>query len=127
MDTEELDIMNGLRGDQQIHSGTVVQLFKQVNLKMENKDSPDFEEAVDDFFSASFSKGLGRLVNVGIRSVLGNTTMSEYSNKSMLIAWKSNALLRCDTYVLVSVNPQLTSRWFVCPRNDATHSSDNEN
>ena len=23
--------------------------------------------------------------------------------------------------------PQLTSRWFVCPRNDATHSSDNKN
>ena len=23
--------------------------------------------------------------------------------------------------------PQLTSQWFVCPRNDATHSSDNEN
>ena len=23
--------------------------------------------------------------------------------------------------------PQLTSRWFVCPRNDATDSSDNEN
>ena len=91
--------MNGLRGDQQIHSGTVVQLFKQVNLKMENKDSPDLEEAVDDFFSASFLKGFGRLVNVGIRSVLGNTTMGEYRNNSMLIAWKSNALLRCDTYV----------------------------
>ena len=34
------------------------------------------------------------------------------------------------SWVCVSVclsTPQLTSRWFVCPRNDATHLSDNEN
>ena len=90
--------MQGLRGDQQIHSGTVVQLFKEVNLKMENKDSDNLEEAVDDFLGGSFLKGFGKLIIGGVRAVLGNTTMGEYATNSMFIVWTSNALLRCDTY-----------------------------
>ena len=98
LDSEELQIMQGLRGDQQIHSGTVVQLFKEVNLKMENKDSDNLEEAVDDFLGGSFLKGFGKLIIGGVRAVLGNTTMGEYATNSMFIVWTSNALLRCDTY-----------------------------
>ena len=92
LDSEELQIMQGLRGDQQIHSGTVVQLFKQVNLKKENKDSDNLEEAVDDFLGGSFLKGFGKLIIGGVRAVLGNTTMGEYATNSMFIVWMSNAL-----------------------------------
>ena len=91
-------IIAGERGDQEIHSGTVVEQFQQVNLVMESKASPDLENAVDEFFSGSFMSGFGKLISLGIRAVLGNMSMGEYETSSMVIVWTNNALLRCDTY-----------------------------
>ena len=91
-------VINGERGDQEIHSGTVVEQFKQVNLKMSSKASPELESAIDDILGGSFLKGFGKLIGVGIKAVLGNEAMGEYESSSMLIVWNSNALLRCDMY-----------------------------
>ena len=98
LDTQHKHIIAGERGDQEIYSGTVVEEFKQVNLVMEDKASPELESAVDDFFEGSFLKGFGKLIHVGIKAVLGNASMGEYESSSMLIVWSSNALLRLDTY-----------------------------
>ena len=98
LDTEHNLVINGERGDQEIHSGTVVEQFKQVNLKMSSEASPELESAIDDVFGGSFLKGFGKLVGVGIKAVLGNEAMGEYESSSMLIVWNSNALLRCDLY-----------------------------
>ena len=98
LDKEHNLIINGERGDQEIHSGTVVERFKQVNLKMSSEASPELESAIDDVFDGSFLKGFGKLVGVGIKAVLGNEAMGEYESNSMLIVWNSNALLRCDMY-----------------------------
>lgn len=98
LDKEHQLVLAGQRGDQEIHSGTVVSHFKQVNLKMEDKESPDLDEAIDDFFEGSFMKGLGKLLHLGVRAVLGNSSMGEYDSSSMFIVWKDNALIRCDAY-----------------------------
>lgn len=98
LDKQQHHILNGERGNQEIHSGTVVEEFKQVNLKLEGKPSPDLEGAVDSFFDRSFMTGLGKLVHLGIGAVLGNESMGEYQSSTMLIVWTNNALLRCDTY-----------------------------
>lgn len=50
LDKQKHHIIAGERGNQEIYSGTVVEEFKQVNLVMEGKASPQLEMAIDDFF-----------------------------------------------------------------------------
>ena len=98
LDIQQYHIIAGERGDQQIHSGTVVQAFKQVNIVMQDQPSEDIEEAIDEFFKGSFMSGFSKLVAMSVKAVLGNSSMGEYQSSSMLIVWTDNALLRCDTY-----------------------------
>ena len=98
LDKQQATIIAGQRGDQEIHSGTVVQAFKQVNIVMEEKTSTDLEDAIKEFFEGSFMTGFSKLVSMSVKTVLGNTSMGEYQSSSMLIVWTDNALIRCDTY-----------------------------
>lgn len=50
------------------------------------------------FFGESYMTGLGKLIHLGVKSVLGNVSMGEYDTSAMIILWTNNALLRCDTY-----------------------------
>ena len=50
-------IISGERGNQEIHRGTVVEEFKQVNLVMEGKASPELENAVDNCFTTWLASG----------------------------------------------------------------------
>ena len=98
LDKQQSLVIAGRRGDQKIHSGTVVQAFKQVNVVMQEKGSGDLETAIDDFFQGSFMSGFSKLVSMSVKTVLGNSSMGEYQSSSMLIVWTDNALIRCDTY-----------------------------
>ena len=98
LEKQQHHIIAGERGDQEIHSGTVVQAFKQVNVVMSEKGSTDLENAIDDFFQGSYMSGFSKLVAMSVKAVLGNSSMGEYQSSSMLIVWTDNALLRCDTY-----------------------------
>ena len=98
LDKELQHVVNGERGDQEIHAGTVVSHFKEVNVKMSNKESPDLDKAIDDFFDGAFLKRASKLLHLSVRSVLGNESMGEYEASSMFIVWNDNALVRCDAY-----------------------------
>ena len=91
-------ILTGERGDQEIHSGTIVEACKQVNIVLSSKPSDDLVEAIDEFFSGNFMSGLGKLVHVAVKGVLGNASMGEYETSQMFIVWEYNALLRYDAY-----------------------------
>ena len=91
-------ILAGERGDQEIHSGTIVEAYKQVNIVLSSKASPELEGAISDFFSGNLMTGLGKLVGLALKSVLGNASMGEYETSEMFIVWTDNALLRYDVY-----------------------------
>ena len=73
-------ILNGERGDQEIHTGTVVEFSKQVNIKLSSKPSDDLENAIDDFFGGNISGGFKNLVKVAVQAVLGNSSMGRASS-----------------------------------------------
>ena len=91
-------ILTGERGDQEIHSGTIVEACKQVNIVMSSKPSEDLVAAIDEFFTGNYMSGLGKLVHVAVKGVLGNASMGEYETSQMFIVWEYNALLRYDAY-----------------------------
>ena len=96
---EQTRIINGERGDQEIHSGTIVEEFKEVNLVLTSTPSEDLTGAIDSFFEGNFLGGLHKLVNLAIKAVLGNSSLGEYESSSMFIVWSHDALVRIDTYV----------------------------
>lgn len=102
LEKERDNILAGQRNDDEIYGGTVVELIKQVHVKMTSEsksEAKDLDKAIGDFFKGAFLQGLGGLVNMGIRGVLANTSIGEYESSSMFILWKNNALVRCDVYV----------------------------
>ena len=98
LQNETTKILAGEPNDQEIHTGTVVQLHKQINIKESQKESQKISDAIDDFFSGEWLDGLQKVVELGAEAVLGNATMGEYESTDMLIVWTNNALLRCDAY-----------------------------
>lgn len=98
LDNELHNILEGRRGDQEIHTGTIVAMHQQVNIKLSEKDDQDIDDAIDDFFSGDIIGGLKNIVKLGANTVLGNASMGEYEANDMFIVWTSNALLRCDSY-----------------------------
>lgn len=90
-------ILSGERGDQQIHTGTIVESFKQMNIVLKSS-TEDVEDGISEFFKGHIMSGLGKLVGLGIKSVLENAHMGEYETTQMLIVWNHNALLRYDAY-----------------------------
>lgn len=91
-------VLAGERGDQEIHSGTVVEEMKQVNIVISNQPATELQEAIDAFFSGEVMTGLGKLVGLSVKAVLGNSSMGEYETSQMFIVWTDNALLRYDMY-----------------------------
>lgn len=91
-------LLAGERGNQEIHSGTIVEAFQQVNIVLTSQPSPELSGAIDEFFSGQYMKGLGRLVHLAVATVLGNSSMGEYETSEMFIVWTDNALLRYDIY-----------------------------
>ena len=91
-------ILNGERGNQEIHTGTIVEFNKQVNIKLSNKPSDDLEDAINNFFGGNISGGFKDLVKVAVQSVLGNSSMGEHQVTNMFIQWSDNAVIRMDSY-----------------------------
>jgi len=91
-------MLNGERGDQEIHTGTVVELTHQVSVALSSSPHDDLEEAISNFFGNRISKGFEKIVKVGVNSVLGNSCMGQHEGYNMFITWNDNALLRLDAY-----------------------------
>ena len=91
-------ILNGERGDQEIHTGTIVEFNKQVNIKLSSKPSDDLEDAINNFFGGNISGGFKDLVKVAVQAVLGNSSMGEHQVTNMFIQWSDNAIIRMDSY-----------------------------
>ena len=102
LETAKTSMLNGERGDQEIHSGTVVEFRKQVNIQLDKGSSSDddsVEGMIKDFFGGQFMSGIEKLILAGVNTILGNESMGEHEEYSMFIVWSNNALLRLDTYI----------------------------
>ena len=98
LDNEMSNILNGQRGDQEIHAGTIVELHKKAYITESKEESQELKDAIGDFFHGKFIDGLEKMVQLGAEAVLGNNRMGEFETSDMIIVWNSNALLRCDSY-----------------------------
>ena len=98
LESAKASIVNGERGDQEIHTGTIVEFNKQVNIKLSNKQSDDLEDAINNFFGGNISGGFKDLVKVAVQAVLGNSSMGEHQVTNMFIQWSDNAVIRMDSY-----------------------------
>ena len=98
LENAKASILNGERGDQEIHTGTVVEFNKQVNIKIFDKQSDVLENAIKDFFGGNILGGFEDLVKVAVQSVLGNSSMGEHEGTSMFVQWSDNAIVRMDAY-----------------------------
>lgn len=98
LENAKASILNGERGDQEIHTGTVVQFSKQVNIQITNKESDSLDKAIKDFFGGEILGGFEELVELSVKAVLGNASMGEHEDSSMFIQWSDNAVIRMDAY-----------------------------
>uniref|UniRef100_A0A1X7SXG0 Uncharacterized protein n=1 Tax=Amphimedon queenslandica TaxID=400682 RepID=A0A1X7SXG0_AMPQE len=100
LDKEQEDILQGRRGNQEIQTGTIVEMHRQINITDSTKQDLDkcLTDSIGDFFKGDFLGGFQQLVKVGADTVLGNASVGEYETTDMFIIWNSNALIRCDTY-----------------------------
>ena len=98
LDNAKTEMLAGERNDQEIHTGTVVEFIKQVNITMSKEESPDLDDAVQEFFGGNILNGFHKFVSLSVRCVLGNASMGEHEGNNMFILWEDNALLRVDAY-----------------------------
>ena len=96
----ENDVINGKRGDQQIHSGTVVQkeTYKGVQIKQDSDAADRVGNIIGDFFSLDIIKGIKGVIQTGTDIILGNTAVGESEYQQILVLWENNALIRVDIY-----------------------------
>lgn len=102
LDIAKTSMLNGERGDQEIHTGTVVEFRKQVSVTIDKGSSDDensLEGMVKDFFGGQFMAGIEKLILGAVQAILGNASMGEHEDSSMFIVWSNNALLRLDSYI----------------------------
>ena len=102
LDTAKVSMLGGERGDQEIHTGTVVEFRKQVNISLSKGGSSkenSLEGMIKDFFGGQIMSGVEKLLLGGVETILGNATMGEHEDTSMFIVWSNNALLRLDLYL----------------------------
>ena len=91
-------ILSGHRNDQEIDTGTIVQLVKQCRIIINEQTSDKIKDGIIDFFCADFIGGLENIVEGAADTVLMNESLGEYETTDMFIVWTANALLRCDAY-----------------------------
>ena len=97
----QTEILSGSKNDQEIDTGTIVDIHKQVNVTVSDKPEDigkKIGSSIHDFFSGDWQGGLTKIVQLGAQTVLGNVSIGEYETRDMFIVWSNNALLRCDTY-----------------------------
>ena len=101
LDTAKVSMLSGERADQEIHTGTVVDFRKQVNISLSKGSASEgnsLEGMIKDFFGGQIMNGVEKLLLGGVETILGNATMGEHEETSMYIVWSNNALLRLDLY-----------------------------
>ena len=94
------EILSGTKHDQEIDTGTIVNIHKQVNVTVSKKEdlAKKIDGAIGDFFSGNWQGGLANIIQLGADTVLGNISVGECETTDMFIVWSNNALLRCDAY-----------------------------
>ena len=91
-------ILNGERGDQEIHSGTIVQEFTEVSIKTDSAPNKA-EEIVNAFFSGDWKTGLKTIILGAVSAIAENISAGEHEQQTMFITWEDNALIRSDLYI----------------------------
>lgn len=101
LQNETSNILAGKKNDQEIDTGTIVAIHRQIYIKASGTpDTDPVAKAIKDFFSgeSGVMSGLKAIIKLGADVILGNTSIGEYESSDMFIVWSNNALLRCDTY-----------------------------
>ena len=102
LENAKVSILNGERGDKQIHAGTVVEFNKQVNIIMSMQPSPVLKDAINDFFSGTKTLKIRfdseKLITEAVGAVLSNTNRGEHEGSNMFIQESDNTVYRLDTY-----------------------------
>lgn len=100
LENVKTSILSGSRNDQEIDTGTIVDIQKQVNITDSTKEdvAKKINSSIGDFFGGNWMGGLEQIVQLGANTVLGNASIGEYETTDMFIVWSNNALLRCDAY-----------------------------
>ena len=91
-------ILNGQRGDQEIHIGTIVKEFMDVAISIKSAPTK-IDEVVDSFFSGNFLEGAKNLVKLAVSAIAENITIGEHEQSTFLITWENNALIRSDLFI----------------------------
>ena len=96
----EQDILNGRKGDQQIHAGTVVELerFYCVNAHEDSDIGNEAGEMLEAFVSGEIVKGVKTILTRGANLLFGNKSVGESEYSQMLVLWEHNTLIRMDVY-----------------------------
>ena len=102
LDNAKTQMLAGERGDQEIHTGTVVEFSKQVNITMSKKPSPELEEAIDSFFGGDLLGGFGKLVHVAVNLRLFWGTLA-WENMKELICSSSGRTMRYFAWMLIII------------------------
>ncbi|XP_019850877.1 PREDICTED: uncharacterized protein LOC109581305 [Amphimedon queenslandica] len=101
LDKEMDNILQGRKGNQEIQTGTIVAIHRQINITDSTKQELDecLSKSLHEFFSGGdYIDGITSIIKLGADTVLGNASIGEYETSDMFIIWNSNALIRCDAY-----------------------------
>ena len=96
----EHEVLNGRRGDQQIHAGTVIEMerYMSVNTTEYSDIGEEAGNMIQSFVDGKIMEGVKALLVKGANVIFGNKTAGETENSQMLILWEHGALIRMDVY-----------------------------
>ena len=93
------EILNGNRSDQETDNGMVLEIDRQINIKLGGRPSQDLVEALRNYLSQSNTEeGFIRDLHLALDPVLGDTSIGEHEGSNMFIVWSDHAILRLDVY-----------------------------
>ena len=95
------EILNGVRGDQQIHFGKVV--LREERISVNTKKYAAAGEKINDiltpFFKLDIIGGLSNLLQNAADIVLGNVAAGKIEQHKHLLTWENNAVILIDIYM----------------------------
>ena len=96
----ENEVLNGRRGDQQIHAGTVIEMerYMSVNTTEHSDIGVEAGNMIKSFVDGKILEGVQALLVKGANVIFGNKTAGETEHSQMLILWEHGALIRMDVY-----------------------------
>lgn len=100
LETARNNFLNGRRGDQEIHAGTVVdfETFISVNVDEKSEMGDQLIETISRFFSGEAIGAIKNALTTAANVVLGSKAIGKSEQNQMMVLWDNNALIRVDVY-----------------------------